>query len=66
MSMKTFRWRVAAAGLACLPAWVGACDLPEGIAPGPAVDAQTLDGFYLGGDVCLYDPASVSAARVPR
>lgn len=43
-----------------------ACELPEGIMPGPGVDAQTLDGFYLGGDICLYDPASVSEQNVPR
>lgn len=43
-----------------------ACELPEGIMPGPGVDAQTLDGFYLGGDLCLYDPASVSEENVPR
>ncbi|HBG31456.1 hypothetical protein [Candidatus Macondimonas diazotrophica] len=66
MSLRTFRWWVAVASLSCMPAWVGACDLPEGIAPGPAVDAQILDGFYLGGDICLYDPISVSAERVPR
>lgn len=41
--MKTFRWRVAAASLACLPVWVEACDLPEGIAP----DAPTL--YYVNG-----------------
>ncbi len=42
------------------------CSRPEGIMPGPGVDAQTLDGFYLGGDICLYDPASVSEENVPR
>lgn len=62
------RWAmVALAGLACMPAWAeAACELPEGIMPGPGVDAQTLDGFYLGGDLCLYDPASVSEENVPR
>ena len=42
------------------------CSRPEGIMPGPGVDAQTLDGFYMGGDICLYDPASVSEENVPR
>ena len=62
------RWAmVALAGLASMPAWAeAACELPEGIMPGPGVDAQTLDGFYLGGDTCLYDPASVSDENVPR
>ena len=56
-----------AISLALIPAWVGAtCALPQGIAPGPAVDPQTLDGFYLGGDACLYDPQSIDPDAVPR
>lgn len=42
------------------------CSRPEGINPGPSVDVQALDGFYLGGDLCLYDPASVGEELVPR
>lgn len=56
-----------AISLALIPAWVGAaCALPEGIAPGPAVDPKALDGFYLGGDACLYDPLSINPDAVPR
>ena len=67
MTPTNFRSCAVALGLVLLPAWVGAaCGLPEGITPGPAVDPQTLDGFYLGGDYCLYDPSSVDADRVPR
>lgn len=62
------RWAIVAlAGLACMPAWAeAACELPDGITPGRGVDVQTLDGFYLGGDLCLYDPASVGEEEVPR
>ena len=66
MSMGRFGSFVAIS-LALIPAWVGAaCALPGGIGPGPAVDSRTLDGFYLGGDVCLYDPRSVVRDDVPR
>jgi len=41
------------------------CDLPEGVSPGPSIDLTTLDGFFLGGDACLYDPSSISPERVP-
>lgn len=66
MLRNEFRSWTLALGLALAPAWVGACALPEGIEPGPAVDPRALDGFYLGGDVCLYDPATVGEDRVPR
>lgn len=56
-----------AISLAVIPGLAGAaCALQEGIAPGPAVDPKTLDGFYLGGDVCLYDPLSIDPDTVPR
>lgn len=41
------------------------CLLPEGIHLGPLVQLRKLDGFFLGRDVCLYDPSSVSPERVP-
>ena len=59
---------IVALGIAvALPVSAGSdCSLPEGINPGPGVDVQALDGFYLGGDLCLYDPASVDEKQVPR
>lgn len=47
----------AAAGPVCL--------LPEGISPGPFTNLSALEGFFLGRDRCLYDPASISPDRVP-
>ena len=41
------------------------CLLPEGIHLGPLVHLRKLDGYFLGRDVCLYDPSLVSPERVP-
>lgn len=41
------------------------CLRPEGISPGPFTNLGTLEGFFLGEDRCLYDPASISPDRVP-
>lgn len=42
-----------------------ACLLPEGISVGPFTNLVALEGFFLGQDRCLYDPASISPERVP-
>ncbi|MES1993656.1 MAG: hypothetical protein V4457_08745 [Pseudomonadota bacterium] len=41
------------------------CLLPEGIHLGPLARLRAMDGFFLGRDICLYDPALVSPERVP-
>ena len=41
------------------------CLLREGISPGAFTRLPALEGFFLGRDSCLYDPASVSPDRVP-
>lgn len=56
---------VLCAGLTFQVSAAPVCLLPEGISPGPFTNLSGLEGFFLGRDRCLYDPASISPERVP-
>ena len=66
MPFRRVKSCAAAFGLVCMPFLAEACDLQTGIESSPGVDLKALDGYFLGGDVCLYDPESVRADDVPR
>lgn len=69
MSHYWLRWSKLIAALGALLAFqasaVPDCLLPEGIHLGPLARLRAMDGFFLGRDICLYDPALVSPERVP-
>lgn len=67
--MHRLRWMagimVLCAGLTFQAVAAPDCLRPEGISPGPFTKLTTLEGFFLGQDRCLYDPASISPDQVP-
>jgi hypothetical protein len=69
MSRYWLRWSKSITALGALLAFqasaVPDCLLPEGIHLGPLARLRAMDGFFLGRDICLYDPALISPDRVP-
>ncbi|MGB5235791.1 MAG: hypothetical protein WBN85_11540 [Candidatus Macondimonas sp.] len=69
MSRYWLRWPKLITALGALLAFqasaVPDCLLLEGIHLGPLARLRAMDGFFLGRDICLYDPALVSPERVP-
>lgn len=69
MHRYRLRWMarmvILCTGLTFQVAAAPGCLRPEGISPGPFTKLSTLEGFFLGRDRCLYDPASINPDRVP-